>query len=89
LQHAVQPKFGPASLGIRFDLFFSFAPCDREMFRLFSDAAPSHHIMLMNIDIKTFLPEAATAASASPCWHRFEENRQAGYVLALAGSCAR
>jgi hypothetical protein len=59
------------------------------MFRLFSDAATSHHIMLITVDTKMFLAEAATAALASPCRHRFDENRRPGYVLALAGRYAR
>jgi hypothetical protein len=59
------------------------------MFRLFSDVASSHYIMLITVDIKSFLAEAATAASATPCWHRFDENRRPGYGLALAGRCAR
>jgi hypothetical protein len=37
----------------------------------------------------TFLAEAATAASVLPCWHSFDEKRQSGYVLALAGRYAR
>jgi hypothetical protein len=45
--------------------------------------------MLITVDTKMFLAEAATAASASPCWHRFDENRRPGYVLALAGRYAR
>jgi hypothetical protein len=45
--------------------------------------------MLITVDIKFFLPEAATAASALPCWHRFDENRRPGYDLALAERYAR
>jgi len=59
------------------------------MFRLFSDAATSPHIMLITVETKMFLAEAATAALASPCRHRFDENRRPGYVLALAGRYAR
>ena len=45
--------------------------------------------MLITVDTKMFLAEAATAALASPCRHRFDENRRPGYVLALAGRFAR
>jgi hypothetical protein len=45
--------------------------------------------MLITVDIKMFLAEAATAASALPCWHTFDENSRPGYVLALAGRYAR
>ena len=45
--------------------------------------------MLITVNTKTFLAEAATAASVLPCWHSFDEKRQSGYVLALAGRCAR
>jgi hypothetical protein len=41
--------------------------------------------MLMTVNTRTFLPEAAKAASALPCWHKPVDNgSQAGYVLALA-----
>jgi hypothetical protein len=49
----------------------------------------SHETMLMTVNNKTFLAEAATAASALPCWHSFDEKRRLGYALALAGRCAR
>ena len=56
------------------------------MFRLFSDAAQANNtIMLISVDIKSFLAEAATAASAWPC----RQNRRPGYALALAGRYAR
>jgi hypothetical protein len=41
--------------------------------------------MLMTVNTRVFLPEAAEAASALPCWHKLvETGSQAGYVLALA-----
>ena len=45
--------------------------------------------MLITVDIKLSLAEAATAATALPCWHRFDENRRPGYDLALAARYAR
>jgi hypothetical protein len=45
--------------------------------------------MLITVDIKLSLTEAATAAQALPCWHRFDENRRPGYDLALAARYAR
>ena len=40
--------------------------------------------MLTIVDIRTFLPEAAEAASALPCWHGSKDNgRRTGYVQAL------
>jgi hypothetical protein len=45
--------------------------------------------MLTNINTRTFLAEAASAALALPCWHRFDEKRQSRYVFALAERCAR
>ena len=45
--------------------------------------------MLMTANTHTFLAEAAITASVSPCWQSFDEKRQSGYVLALAGRCAR
>jgi len=41
--------------------------------------------MLITVNSQTLLTEAATAASVRPCWHRFDEKRQPGYVPALAG----
>jgi hypothetical protein len=49
----------------------------------------SHETMLNTVNTRTFLSEAATAASESPCWHSFDEKRRPGYVLALAGRYAR
>ena len=49
----------------------------------------NHEPMLITVNTQTFLAEAATAASGLPCWHSFDEKRQSGYVLALAGRCAR
>jgi hypothetical protein len=46
-------------------------------------------MMLTKPHIQTFLAEAAVAASALPCWHASDEERRSGYVLALAGGCAR
>lgn len=41
--------------------------------------------MLMKVNTRTFLREAAEAGSALPCWHKPVDNgSQAGYVLALA-----
>jgi hypothetical protein len=45
--------------------------------------------MLMTVNTKAFLSEAATAASALSCWHTFVPNRRPDYVLALAGRYAR
>jgi hypothetical protein len=45
-------------------------------------------MMLMTINIRMFLAEAATAVSGLPCWHSFDAKRQPGYVQALAGRCA-
>jgi hypothetical protein len=45
--------------------------------------------MLITVDTPTFLAEAAKAASVSPCRHSFDEKRRLGYVVALAGRCAR
>ncbi len=41
--------------------------------------------MLMTVNTRTFLPEAAEAASALPCWHKpVDTGSQTGYVLTLA-----
>jgi hypothetical protein len=41
--------------------------------------------MLMTVNTRTFLPEAAEAALALSCWHKSEDDRsQTGYVPALA-----
>jgi hypothetical protein len=41
--------------------------------------------MLMTVNTRAFLPEAAEAASALPFWHKSVDNgSQSGYVLALA-----
>ena len=46
--------------------------------------------MLMTINTRTFLPEAAEAASALSCWHRSEDDKsQTGYVPALAERSSR
>jgi len=41
--------------------------------------------MLITVNTRTFLAEAAVAASSLPCWHSFDGKRQSGYVVALAG----
>jgi hypothetical protein len=45
--------------------------------------------MLNTVNIKIFVAEAAAAASVSPCRHSVDETLRPGYVLALAGRCAR
>jgi hypothetical protein len=45
--------------------------------------------MLTTVNNPMLFAEAATAASVLPCWHSFDERRQPGYVLALAGRRAR
>jgi hypothetical protein len=41
--------------------------------------------MLMTFDIHSFLPRAAEAVTASPCWRKpVNDGRQAGYEPALA-----
>jgi hypothetical protein len=45
----------------------------------------SHQTMLITVNTRTFLAEAVVAASSLPCRHSFDEKRQPGYVLALAG----
>ncbi len=41
--------------------------------------------MLMTLNTRAFLTEAAKAASALPCWHNpVDTGSQTGYVLALA-----
>ena len=45
--------------------------------------------MLITVHTRTFLPEAAQAASALPCRHSFDAKRPYGNVLALAGRYAR
>jgi hypothetical protein len=44
--------------------------------------------MLMSINTRTFLAEAAVAASVSPCWHSVDDPRRSGYAPALAGRLA-
>jgi hypothetical protein len=41
--------------------------------------------MLITMNIRSSLAETASAVSALPCWHSFDEKRQPGYVQALAG----
>jgi hypothetical protein len=45
--------------------------------------------MLIQLHTPTFLTEATPVVSVPPCWHSFDEKRQAGYVHALAGRYAR
>jgi hypothetical protein len=45
--------------------------------------------MLITVNTRTFLAEAATAASVLPRRHSVDETRRSGYVSALAGRCAR
>jgi hypothetical protein len=45
--------------------------------------------MLITINTKKFLAEAASAASVLPCRHSFDQKRRSGDVLALAGRYAR
>jgi hypothetical protein len=59
------------------------------MFDLSSGAATTIETMLTTLNTPTFLAEATSVASALPCWHSFDEKRQPGYVLALAGRYAR
>ena len=59
------------------------------MFGLSSDAATTTETMLMTLNTPTFLAEATSVASVLPCGHSFDEERQPGYVLALAGRYAR
>jgi hypothetical protein len=59
------------------------------MFDLSSDAATTIETMLITLNTPTFLAEATSVASVLPCWHSFDERRQPGYVLALAGRYAR
>jgi hypothetical protein len=59
------------------------------MFDLSSDAATTIETMLITLNLPPFLAEATLVASELPCWHSFDEKRQPGYVLALAGRYAR
>jgi hypothetical protein len=59
------------------------------MFDLSSDAATTIETMLITLNTPTFLAEATSVASVLSCWHSFDEKRQPGYVLALAGRYAR
>ena len=59
------------------------------MFDLSSDAATTIETMLTTLNTPTFQAEATSVASALPCRHNFDEKRQPGYVLALAGRYAR
>ncbi len=44
--------------------------------------------MLMSINTRAFLAEAAVAASLLPCWHSVDDPRPSGYAVALAGRLA-
>jgi len=59
------------------------------MFDLSSDAATTIETMMTTPNTPTFLAQATSVASVPPCWHSFDEKRQPGYVLALAGRYAR
>jgi hypothetical protein len=59
------------------------------MIGLSSDAEITIETMLTTLNTPTFLAEATPVASVLPCWHSFDEKLQPGYVLALAGRCAR
>jgi hypothetical protein len=48
-----------------------------------------HKTMLTKPNIQMLTTEAAPAASVLPCWHSFDAKRRSGYVVALAGWCAR
>jgi hypothetical protein len=41
--------------------------------------------MLITVNTTKFPTDAATAVSVMPSWHK----RRSGYVMALAGRCAR
>ena len=59
------------------------------MFELSSDPATTIDTMLINLNTPMFLAEATSVAQALPCRHSFDAKRRTGYVLALAGKCAR
>jgi hypothetical protein len=59
------------------------------LFDLSSDPATIIETMLNKLNTATHLAEATSVASVLPCWHSLDEERQAGYVLALAGRYAR
>jgi hypothetical protein len=59
------------------------------MFGLSCDPATTIETMLITHNTPTFLAEATPVASVLPCWHSFDEKRQDGNVLALAGRYAR
>jgi hypothetical protein len=45
--------------------------------------------MQITINTHNLLTEAAPAATVMPCPRSFDKGRRPGYVLALAGRCAR
>jgi hypothetical protein len=49
----------------------------------------NHETMLITLDTPMFLAEATSVAPVAPCWHSRDKRNQSGYVLALAGRCAR
>ena len=59
------------------------------MFGLSSDAATTSETMLTILNTPTFHAEATSVALVEPCWLSFDEKRQSGHVLALAGRYAR
>ncbi len=59
------------------------------MFGLSSDAAITTETMLTKLNNPTFHTEATSVALVEPCRRSFDEKRQSGCVLALAGRYAR
>jgi hypothetical protein len=55
------------------------------MFGLCSGAVTTIEMMLITLNTQGFLTEATSVA----CRHSFDQKRRPGYVLALAGRCAR
>ena len=49
----------------------------------------NHLIMSITVNRHTFPAEATTVASVLPCRQSFDPKLRPGYVLALAGRCAR
>jgi hypothetical protein len=49
----------------------------------------SYATMLTTGNTRTFHTDAATAASVRSCRHSVDQYRRPGYVMALAGRCAR
>jgi hypothetical protein len=49
----------------------------------------SHDTIMFTVTTNMFLAEAVPAASVVPCWHSLDGRRLPGYVITLAGRCAR